>query len=469
MNKEKTDLIFDLDEPTYSLTGEWLDYSQYGFDHDDVADLILLAVDENLHFADDDSMWVPAHAWRILGQLASDDAVLPLIGLFSLLVEQDDTMGLTDLPHVMGLIGPAAIAPLASFMNDDKQDEFARIAAMESLSDIVKQHTESRKDVLSVYQTYLKYPEPELPTMNGLLISCVLDIEGKELIEDLRTVFEHGYVDLSVVGDIEDVEIALKLRDERETPKPSFKGMHGMSRDSIEGMTPDQVMAMALDEELEQPKDKEDVVGWLNYYLLLYGNDDSIIDTSELDGFCASLACSPKTVMPSTWIPAIWGGEALMPEWESMKDAQDFNTFIFTIYNHVITTLDNNEYEALFWLNDVDDKQYKIVDEWCNGFLRGVNLWGAMPSSDVSVVENSLQPMRLFATERGFEKLEAMSSDEVEIQQDLIEPKVQELFAYFLEQRKKSMAPIVRNEDKIRRNDPCPCGSGQKYKKCCLH
>lgn len=26
---------------------------------------------------------------------------------------------------------------------------------------------------------------------------------------------------------------------------------------------------------------------------------------------------------------------------------------------------------------------------------------------------------------------------------------------------------IVRNEDKIGRNDPCPCGSGKKYKKCC--
>ena len=22
---------------------------------------------------------------------------------------------------------------------------------------------------------------------------------------------------------------------------------------------------------------------------------------------------------------------------------------------------------------------------------------------------------------------------------------------------------------KVRRNDPCPCGSGQKFKKCCLH
>ena len=27
--------------------------------------------------------------------------------------------------------------------------------------------------------------------------------------------------------------------------------------------------------------------------------------------------------------------------------------------------------------------------------------------------------------------------------------------------------PITRDEPKIGRNDPCPCGSGKKYKKCC--
>jgi preprotein translocase subunit SecA len=28
-------------------------------------------------------------------------------------------------------------------------------------------------------------------------------------------------------------------------------------------------------------------------------------------------------------------------------------------------------------------------------------------------------------------------------------------------------APVVREEPKVGRNDPCPCGSGKKYKKCC--
>jgi len=31
-------------------------------------------------------------------------------------------------------------------------------------------------------------------------------------------------------------------------------------------------------------------------------------------------------------------------------------------------------------------------------------------------------------------------------------------------ERKK---PVRRTQKKIGRNDPCPCGSGKKYKKCC--
>lgn len=28
--------------------------------------------------------------------------------------------------------------------------------------------------------------------------------------------------------------------------------------------------------------------------------------------------------------------------------------------------------------------------------------------------------------------------------------------------------PVVRDTKKIQRNDPCPCGSGKKYKNCCM-
>lgn len=29
-------------------------------------------------------------------------------------------------------------------------------------------------------------------------------------------------------------------------------------------------------------------------------------------------------------------------------------------------------------------------------------------------------------------------------------------------------SPIVSPDPKVGRNDPCPCGSGKKYKKCCM-
>jgi hypothetical protein len=39
----------------------------------------------------------------------------------------------------------------------------------------------------------------------------------------------------------------------------------------------------------------------------------------------------------------------------------------------------------------------------------------------------------------------------------------------FLESISGKGKPIVRPGSKIGRNDPCPCGSGLKYKKCCMN
>jgi hypothetical protein len=38
---------------------------------------------------------------------------------------------------------------------------------------------------------------------------------------------------------------------------------------------------------------------------------------------------------------------------------------------------------------------------------------------------------------------------------------------YVLEEPEPLASPSIRAEDKVGRNDPCPCGSGRKYKKCC--
>jgi SEC-C motif domain protein len=38
---------------------------------------------------------------------------------------------------------------------------------------------------------------------------------------------------------------------------------------------------------------------------------------------------------------------------------------------------------------------------------------------------------------------------------------------YFSDGKTPGAQPIVRSEPKVGRNDPCPCGSGRKFKKCC--
>lgn len=38
---------------------------------------------------------------------------------------------------------------------------------------------------------------------------------------------------------------------------------------------------------------------------------------------------------------------------------------------------------------------------------------------------------------------------------------------YFVDGEHVAQAPVRRATPKVGRNDPCPCGSGKKYKKCC--
>ena len=40
---------------------------------------------------------------------------------------------------------------------------------------------------------------------------------------------------------------------------------------------------------------------------------------------------------------------------------------------------------------------------------------------------------------------------------------------FYVEGNVYGKEPVRRAEPKIGRNDPCPCGSGKKYKKCCMH
>lgn len=54
---------------------------------------------------------------------------------------------------------------------------------------------------------------------------------------------------------------------------------------------------------------------------------------------------------------------------------------------------------------------------------------------------------------------------------ELVDPSLGELVKWFVYQPPSVRRKIdtVISEPTPGRNDPCPCGSGQKYKKCCLN
>ena len=62
--------------------------------------------------------------------------------------------------------------------------------------------------------------------------------------------------------------------------------------------------------------------------------------------------------------------------------------------------------------------------------------------------------------------------EDVQIDLGLLEERITPKRNYLLEQMMQysgSVSKTIVKENKIGRNDPCPCGSGKKYKKCCLN
>ena len=80
--------------------------------------------------------------------------------------------------------------------------------------------------------------------------------------------------------------------------------------------------------------------------------------------------------------------------------------------------------------------------------------WGrtkatVMEAEQTSVYVRDVEAMEDFWRQRAIESLEQNTSDQEE------------------EDRYTPTAPIVEHTPRIGRNEPCPCGSGRKYKKCC--
>jgi hypothetical protein len=201
----------------------WPDYTtQFGITQDQIGALIRMACDPALNNDDTEScaVWAPVHAWRTLGQLRAEPAIGPLIGILG---EDDDGAALEELPCVLGMIGPAAIVPLVEFLTDLAKPVWCTVGAVEAIKEIALRHAVCRDECIVILQHTL---EPEWnydAIVVGFAIWYLTELAAVETIDAIRAAFARDAVDISVGGDLEDIEIALGLRTERATPGPPLR------------------------------------------------------------------------------------------------------------------------------------------------------------------------------------------------------------------------------------------------------
>lgn len=220
----------------------------------------------------------------------------------------------------------------------------------------------------------------------------------------------------------------------------------------------------------------------LDQFLLNAEGIEESMDISTLDGFLTAIVCGPKTIMPSEWMRWVWdmekGEDA--PEFENQAQAQRILGLLMRHMNDIARTLhiSPEQYEPLLMENPNDGDPIPILDEWCSGFMKGVQLDqdGWLPV--IAGKPDWMSTILLYGTEEGWEtlKLKNLSLDEHKALVDGLPETVRRVHTLWLGQRRKQIEEgimpevarrePVRNPNKVGRNEPCPCGSGKKFKQC---
>lgn len=199
---------------------EWPDYLSLGLTVEHIPELIQMIRDEALFSADSDrpEAWAPVHAWRALGQLQAEAAIVSLLRLLDRIEENDDDWVAEELPVVFGLIGPKAIPALQDYLANNSNGEYARVAAAESLGKIGVVYPESRDQCIASLTSQLKEFSETDPNINAFIINSLVELKAVESAPVMAQAFEADQVDLTIFGDWQDIQIQLGLLEERLTP-----------------------------------------------------------------------------------------------------------------------------------------------------------------------------------------------------------------------------------------------------------
>lgn len=216
--------LAELGEPAVMKNRErWPDYLAMGLSQADVGKLIRMVEDPVLNMlpADSTGVWAPFHAARALGQLGAVEMAPRLLKIISE-YPSDDYMH-EEIPYIMVALGPEVIPALVDFIADRTVDPFARNYVIEAIEQVGKAHPEAKDRCVAALENQLARHYENHSAMNGFIINSLVNLKATQTIETIRKAFaEEDAVDIGIMGDLEDVEIAMGLRLFRETPPPKY-------------------------------------------------------------------------------------------------------------------------------------------------------------------------------------------------------------------------------------------------------
>jgi len=205
-----------------------------------------------------------------------------------------------------------------------------------------------------------------------------------------------------------------------------------------------------------------------------FGNKSSM-NLEQLDGFLSALICGPELVLPSKYLRMIWGDKSVF---EDASSAQEFFSLLMRHWNAVADTLNSGELYLPLLLED--ESGITHGNDWASGFMRGMEFgkedWALLLDDEDH--GGSLVAIFALANEHNPDPKMRPYKDPIsaELRETLIASAVagtMQIYRYFKAKRSIVNGPLgnmptfLRTMPKVGRNDPCPCGSGKKFKQCC--
>ena len=199
------------------------------------------------------------------------------------------------------------------------------------------------------------------------------------------------------------------------------------------------------------------------------------MNLEELDGFFAALIAAPETVMPSEYNREVFGGEMSgVVEFSGLDEAQEILSLMMRHWNKIASTLHMGEIHVPLIFED--EKGELHGNDWARGFMRGMQMrhdaWSELINDEK--YGGSLTPMMMLYHEHDEDpemRPDPITADKREQVIAFMAAGLMNAYDYFRKEREGDLgvdAPEPRrNASKVGRNDPCPCGSGKKYKRCC--